>query len=534
VGTAPGSLGKRGLSGTNGGIFKSTDGGASWKPLKQGLPDGLMNAELSIAPANPRRLYATIDAGDEGTGIYRSDDGGETWARSTTDRRPTSRVNEAVPHVHPKEPDILIVTDIVSYKSTDGGRTFVPFKGAPGGDDNQNLWWNPDDPNIMLMVIDQGAVVTLNGGETWISWFTQPTAALYHVMADNAFPYRVCGGQQESGSVCVASRGNNGQITFREWHPVGVEEYGYAAPDPLDPDLVYGGKVTRYDRRTGQVSDVGPVRAGRGGLAPVTAAPRARQAAAYRTVRTQPVVFSTVDLHALFYGNNVLWKTVNGGITWKQISPDLTREKWDVPKSVGKYAGRVQTRERGAVGAQVIYSIGPSHRDINRIWIGTDDGLIYTTADGGVTWKNVTPPQVTAFMKVFTIDPGRRKARSFGGDAATSCWRTQPFGKLRARPFRKLRARGSWWPRIRAERHVDWRERAARRRDEPVAGSRCSTDDRAIERHRERARGGSTGDGTMARDQDGRSRCAEREAESGWPDGDYTVTTLPLLPYLAG
>ena len=429
-------------NGTHGGIFKSTDGGATWKPLKQGLPEGLIDAELAIAPTNPRRLYATVDAGDEGTGIYRSDDAGETWMRSTTDGRPTSRVNEAVPHVHPRDPDTLIVTDVVSYKSTDGGRTFVPFKGAPGGDDNQNIWWNADDPNIMLMVIDQGAVVTLNGGQTWSSWFTQPTAALYHVMADNAFPYRVCGGQQDSGSVCVASRGNDGQITFREWHPVGVEEYGYAAPDPLDPDLVYGGKVTRYDRRTGQVSDVGPVRtgrggpafagSGRGGPAPARqaraagggrsgpAAPRqatasagregrgaATPAAAYRTVRTQPVVFSTVDPHVLFYGNNVLWKTVDGGINWKPVSPDLTREKWDVPKSVGAYTSRVEARERGAIGAQVIYTIGPSYRDINRIWIGTDDGLIYTTSDGGLAWKNVTPPQVTAFMKVFTIDPGR-------------------------------------------------------------------------------------------------------------------------------
>ena len=184
------------------------------------------------------------------------------WTRITTDTRPTSRINEAVPHVHPKNPDTLIVTDIVSFKSTDGGKTFVPFKGAPGGDDNQNIWSNPNNPDIMLLVADQGAVVTLNGGETWSSWYTQPTAALYHVMTDNAFPYRVCGGQQDSGSVCVASRGNDGQITFRDWHPVGVEEYGYAAPDPRDPDLVYGGKVTRYDRRTGQVSDVGPPSAG--------------------------------------------------------------------------------------------------------------------------------------------------------------------------------------------------------------------------------------------------------------------------------
>ena len=390
--------------GTNGGIFKSIDGGTTWKQLKQGLPDGIVDAELAIAPSNPRRIYTTVEAAGSGTGLYRSDDAGETWVRSTTDRRPTSRINEVVPHVNPKDADTLIVTDVVSHKSTDGGKTFVPFKGAPGGDDNQNLWWNPNDTNIMLLVVDQGAVVTLNGGQTWSSWFTQPTAALYHVMTDNAFPYRVCGGQQDSGSVCVASRGNDGQITFRDWHPVGVEEYGYAAPDPLDPDLVYGGKVTRYDRRTGQVSSVGPVETGRGG-GRGRGGPAARPA--YRTVRTQPVVFSTVDPHALFYGNNVLWKTLDGGINWKQISPDLTRETWDVPNSVGAYAASVRSHERGSIPAQVIYSIGPSYRDINRIWIGTDDGVIATTADGGAHWSNVTPPQMSAFMKVFTIDPGR-------------------------------------------------------------------------------------------------------------------------------
>jgi photosystem II stability/assembly factor-like uncharacterized protein len=388
--------------GTNGGIFKSTDGGTTWKPLTQGLPAGIVNAELAIAPSNPRRVYATLEAQTDGTGIYRSDDAGETWMRITTDTRPVSRINEVVPHVHPKDPDTLIVTDVVSYKSTDGGKTFVPFKGAPGGDDNQNIWWNPTDPNIMLLVVDQGAVVTLNGGQTWSSWFTQPTAALYHVTADNAFPYRVCGGQQDSGSVCVASRGNDGQITFRDWHPVGVEEYGYAAPDPRDPDLIYGGKVTRYDRRTGQVSDVGPTSAGRGRGGPATVG-----RPVYRTVRTQPVVFSTVDPRVLFYGNNVLWKTIDGGINWKQISPDLTREKWDIPKNVGTYASRVQRRERGAIGAQVIYTIGPSYVDVNRIWIGTDDGVIATTADGGLHWTDVTPPQLTSFMKVFIIDPGR-------------------------------------------------------------------------------------------------------------------------------
>ena len=226
----------------------------------------------------------------------------------------------------------------------------MPFKGAPGGDDYQNIWINPNNPDIMLLVVDQGAVVTVNGGETWSSWYNQPTAQFYHVRTDNAFPYRVCGGQQESGSACVASRGNDGQITFRDWHPVGVEEYGYAAPDPLDPDIVYGGKVTRYDRRTGQVSNVGPLPAAR----------RRRRAGARRIARCarSRSCSRTVDPHALFFGNNVLWKTIDGGINWTQISPDLTRETCDVPTSVGTYTSRVRPRARRDRRA-VIYTIAP-------------------------------------------------------------------------------------------------------------------------------------------------------------------------------
>jgi photosystem II stability/assembly factor-like uncharacterized protein len=383
--------------GTGGGIFKSTDGGTTWRQVTKGLPAGLAQAELAIAPSLPSRIYATVGIGQAGA-IYRSDDSGESWMKATSDARPASRIDEAVPHVHPKDPDTLIVTNIVTWKSTDGGRTYQPFKGAPGGDDYQNLWFNPSDPNIILLVADQGAVVSLNGGETWSSWYNQPTAQLYHVMTDNAFPYRVCGGQQESGSACVASRGDDGQITFRDWHPVGVEEYGYVAPDPRDPDIVFGGKVTRYDRRTGQVSSVAPVGGGRGGPAAAAGEP------SYRTVRTQPVVFSTVDRRTLFYGNNYVWKTADGGLTWKRISPDLSRPKWTPPASIGKYRDQAgaQSRQLG-----VVYTIGPSYRDINRIWAGTDDGLIHTTADGGLRWIDVTPPQVGPFMKVFMIDPGR-------------------------------------------------------------------------------------------------------------------------------
>jgi photosystem II stability/assembly factor-like uncharacterized protein len=393
-------------AGTGGGIFKSTDGGSTWKPLTSGLP-AVVQANIAISPANPKRLYAAVagydapgTSADRGTaGIYRSDDAGETWSRVTTDTRPAGRIgggDRPMPIAHPKNPDIVIMASTVSWKSTDGGRTWTSFKGAPGGEDYQNGWINPDNPDIILLAADQGAVVTLNGGETWSSWYNQPTGQFYHVSADNAFPYRVCSGQQENGSVCVSSRGNYGAISDRDWLPVGADEHGFVAPDPLNPDIVYGGRtVTRFDRRTGQVSVVGPV-GGRGG---VGAAP-----GVFRQVRTMPVIFSEVDRRALFFANNHVWKTVDGGANWKQISPDLTRGTWEIPKSVGKYSSQpsAQPSQRG-----VIYTVAPSYQDINRIWVGTDDGLIHVTADSGVTWKNVTPPGVGAWAKVSVIDAGR-------------------------------------------------------------------------------------------------------------------------------
>ncbi len=253
--------------GTGAGIYKSTDGGTTWKQLKGGLPgDGnITQANLAIAPSNPRRLYAAV-ALNAGTTFWKSDDGGDTWTAANS--RGVGRIGGgdlSVPIVSPKDADTVITANTVSYKSTDAGQTWVPFKGAPGGDDYQNAWINPNDPNIVLLVSDQGAVVTLNGGQSWSSWYNQPTAQLYHVNADNDFPYRVCSGQQESGSACVSSRGNDGQITLREWHPAnGVVEYGYAVPDPLNPNIVYGSGVTRYDRTTGQFSSIGPG-GGRGG-----------------------------------------------------------------------------------------------------------------------------------------------------------------------------------------------------------------------------------------------------------------------------
>ena len=384
-------------SGTGGGIFKSIDGGTTWRQLTNGLgtgAEGVVQANLAIAPSNPKRIFASVAVG-RGAGLFRSDDAGESWVRATQDNRPVARSGGGdLPRlaVSAKNPDVVIVVSTVSWKSVDGGKTWTGFRGAPGGDDYQNVWINPNNPDIIIEASDQGAIITVNGGQSWSSWYNQSTAQLYHVAADNAFPYRLYSGQQESGSVGVASRGNDGQITMREWHPVGVDEYGYAAPDPLDPDIIYGGRsVTRYDRRTGQVQNVGPggVRGGGGGA---------------RTVRTQPCLFSPVDPHILYSASNTLWKTADGGQSWTQISPDLTRKTWEVPSSVGKYKD-TDAAKPGQKG--VIYAVGPSYIDVNRLWIGTDDGLIYVTTDGGANWANVTPPDLKPWAKVSILDAGR-------------------------------------------------------------------------------------------------------------------------------
>src|SRR5207253_1537763 len=240
--------------GTGGGIFKSTDGGDHWQPLTKGFAEPVTQANLAIAPSHTTRIYAAVAMG-RGTSIYRSDDAGENWTRITNDPRPAARIGGGdlpVPTVDPKNPEVVYSASVVTWKSTDGGKTWTGIRGAPGGDDYQRLWIDPDNPDVIAAASDQGAVVSVNGGQTWSSWYTQPTAQLYHVAADNAFPYRLYSGQQESGSVGIASRGNDGAITFRDWHPVAAEEYGYVVADPLDPDVIYGGKLTRYDRRTVQ------------------------------------------------------------------------------------------------------------------------------------------------------------------------------------------------------------------------------------------------------------------------------------------
>jgi photosystem II stability/assembly factor-like uncharacterized protein len=376
----------------NNGLYKSTDGGTTWRQVTAGLPsaeDGLGRIGLATSLSEPARLYAIVGANQGKGGLYRSDDAAESWRLVNTDGRIWGRdgdFNEV--RVDPKNPDVVYVANVVTWKSTDGGKTFTGWRGAPGGDDYHRLWINPDNPQIILNASDQGAIVTVNGGETWSSWYNQPTAQMFHVATDNRFPYWVYGGQQESGSAGVASRGSDGQITFRDWRPVGLEEYGYAAPDPLHPNLVYGGKLTRFDWNTGEVKNVSPV-------------PVRGPGDAVRFVRTAPVIFSPVDPHILYYAGNVLFKTLNGGESWTTISPDLTRAASDVPASLGAFASLdpEQGKHRG-----VIYTIAPSFRRRDLLWVGTDDGLIWVTHSGGRTWKNVTPPALTPWSKVSIME----------------------------------------------------------------------------------------------------------------------------------
>ncbi|GAC1446551.1 MAG: hypothetical protein NVSMB56_06310 [Pyrinomonadaceae bacterium] len=378
--------------GANSGLYKSIDGGNTWRQLTKGLPtveQGLGRIGIAVAPSDANRLYANVDASPQFGGVYRSDDAGESWQRVNSEVRVWGRGSDfAEVKVDPKNADIVYSANTSTYRSIDGGKTYHAIKGAPGGDDYHTVWINPKNPNIILLASDQGATLTVNNGETWSSWYNQPTAQFYHVITDNEYPYWVYGAQQESGSVGTTSRGDNGAISFHDWRTIGAEEYGYVAPDPLNPNFIYGGKLTRFDKQTGQVQNV---------------APEAVKSGKYRFIRTAPLIFSPVDPHTLFYAGNVLFKTTNGGNGWDVISPDLSREQPDVPDSIGVYRKPEMSKmpRRG-----VIYTVAPSHKDVNTIWAGTDDGLIHITHDGGKSWRNVTPPEINSWSKVSLIDAG--------------------------------------------------------------------------------------------------------------------------------
>ena len=372
--------------GTGGGIFKSTDGGTTWNQMDNGIPtDGRGRIGIAVTATNAKRIYAIVDA--KAGGLYRSDDAGATWTLVSDDKRIWGRGWYFCKVVaDPKNPDIVYVSNTSVYKSTNGGKNWTAIKGAPGGDDYHQLWIYPDDPGRMILASDQGAVVSEDGATTWSSWYNQPIAQMYNVAADFRFPYWVSGSQQDSGAAAVVTRSNHSEISNRDWEPACAGgESGYTAPDPLHPNILFGGTVTRCDVVTGETTNVSPER---GMTVPA------------RHTWTLPLVFSEADPRALYFSNQFLFKTMNGGESWTTNSPDLNREDPGVPPNLDDATTKdaPPDKRRG-----VIYSIAPSPLSAQTVWVGTDDGLIHKTDDDGKTWANVTPPDLSPWSKVVML-----------------------------------------------------------------------------------------------------------------------------------
>jgi photosystem II stability/assembly factor-like uncharacterized protein len=412
----------------SGAIYKSNDGGNIWNPVKGGgLPEGDWGrVGLAVARGtHGQRVYALIDAKDGG--LFKSDDGGQTWLHTGTDQRIRGRLwyfGEI--YVDPKNPDTVYLPNVSIYRSTDAGKTFVAIKGAPGGDDYHAMWIDPANPQRMIFGSDQGAGVSVDGGRTWSSWYNQPTAQFYHVAVDNEFPYHVYGAQQDSGSVYILSRGNDGSITFRDWHPAGAGESGYIAPDPADPNTIYGGgtygELFRYDRRTGQAQIIAPDAVRTFGEAHPE----------HRFTWTSPVVFSPQDPHTLYFGSQYVLRSTDRGNSWEAISPDLTGAD---PKASEE--GPLTVTNAKARGHGVVYTIAPSPMSAGQIWAGTDTGLIHLTRDFGKSWSNVTPPNLSDWSKISLIDASHFDAgtayaaidRHRLDDMGAYIYRTHDFGK---------------------------------------------------------------------------------------------------------
>ncbi len=428
-----------------GGLYKSTDGGDSWKQLTDGLPtdDFVGKIGIAVAPSNSNRLWAVVD--DSGTaipagfrapsrtegpppvksgGVYVSDDAGASWKLVNSESRLWGRGwYFGSVTVDPINPNRAYVINTATYVTNDGGNTFLPTKGAPGGDDYHQLWVNPKDGNRMVLSSDQGTVVSVDGSKTWSTWYNQPTAQVYHVAADNRFPYWLYGAQQDSGAVGVATWSNEGVLSFRDWKPICLAgESDTVVPDPKDGNILYG-NGERCDQNLNAAASLG-------GVLP---APDPNDMP--RKTWTLPSVFSLAD-EALYYSNQFVMRTRDRGKTWQRISPDLSRLNPPLPANLDPVTAKdIDQPMKDRFG--VVYTIGPSPLQATMVWAGTDDGLIYVTRDDGANWTDVTPPAMTPWSKVSQIEAGHFDAatayasvdRHRLGDNKPYVYRTHDGGK---------------------------------------------------------------------------------------------------------
>ena len=389
------------IDGPGGGLYRSQDAGKTWSRLNgSGLPEGDWGRIGVDVALDGKRVYALIQA--KKAGLYRSDDGGSTWILENADPRLTSRAwyfNGIT--IDAQNPDVIYIPNVALYRSEDGGKTISIVRGAPGGDDYHQIWIDPKNSASMVLGTDQGATISLDRGQTWSSWYNQPTAQLYHVITDNQFPYVVYGAQQDSGSAAVLSRTDHGEITPRDWFPAGGSESGYMAPDPKDPNIIYlsgtYGSVSRFNKRTGLSQDITPWPA-------LTFGSEINQRK-YRDPWTPVLLFSPADSTTLYLGTQYVMKTADGGLHWQTISPDLTGSTQPVGDDKSQGPPTIENAKQRGYG--VVFTIAPSALNRELIWAGSDTGLIHLTRDGGKTWKDVTPQGLSAWSKISFIEASR-------------------------------------------------------------------------------------------------------------------------------
>jgi len=383
--------------GEGSGIYRSNDRGRNWaKVAGDGLPAGpLGRIELAVAPGrDAQRVWAAVQT-ESGGGLYRSEDGGKSWRQVNNDATLASSYMAWLA-ADPQHPDTVWAGGQPLRRSTDGGASFTIVRSAPGGDDYHALWIDPRDPRRMITGADQGAVVSFDGGATWSSWYNQPTGQFYRLAVDDGFPYRIYSGQQDSGTVSIASRSDYGRLSFRDWHPVGGDERDGDIPDPTDPNVVYGaglgGRISKWDARTGQAQNVSPW--------PVSSYARNPLETLYRYDWITPLAIGPAPSHALYAAAQVVFRSTDGGQSWQTISPDLSGAVPGTPDCDEE----TPVERATACGFGTVFALAPSPLRDGQLWAGTNTGLVYLTTDGGGQWRDVTPDGLEDWSRVNLID----------------------------------------------------------------------------------------------------------------------------------